>query len=122
MKIRSKIKKSQVLRRAVLVIFLVCMPWAVLSPATNPPAQWADSAHIAAMAILSMLAWASFTGLWRRVGAVLFVFAYSALMEFLQHFSPIRTGTWEDVWVNGRGILIGLVCILVLRMVARRDR
>jgi VanZ family protein len=63
---------------------------------------------VGALAMLSVPAYVSFTPLWGRAGAVMFVFGYSGLMEVLQHFSPGRTGSWEDLGMNGVGVLIGV--------------
>ncbi|MCA1793397.1 MAG: VanZ family protein [Desulfobacteraceae bacterium] len=94
--------------RGMLVVLLGAMPWAVLSPATSPPSQWARLMHIAAMAVFAILAYAGFISLWGRVRVVLFVFGFSVLMEGLQHFSPVRTGSWEDVGFNAMGCLAGV--------------
>ena len=94
--------------RGALVVLLACMPWVVLLPEAGPPSQWAGWMHVGALAMLSVLTWVSFTKLWSRAGAVMFVFGYSGLMEVLQHFSAERTGSWEDVGMNGLGVLIGV--------------
>ena len=102
----------QILRwasRAVLVVLLACMPWAPLSPSASSPSGWAVFLHLAGMAVIALLACTAFTTLWARAGAVVFVFAFSALMEWLQHFSPVRQGTWEDVGVNALGCLAGVL-------------
>ena len=76
--------------RGILAALLACMPWATLSPAASPPSQWAVLMHLAAMAVIALLACTAFATLRGRAGAVMFVFAFSALMEWLQHFSPVR--------------------------------
>ena len=93
--------------RGLLVILLAAMPWATLSPAASPPSQWAGLMHMAAMAVFAVLACTGFVSLRGRTGAVLFVFGFSALMEGVQHFSPVRTGSWEDVGFNALGCLAG---------------
>lgn len=97
--------------RGALVVLLACMPWAVLSPQASPPSHWAGWMHVGAVAMLSVLAYVSFASLWSRAGAVMFVFAYSGLMELLQHFSAGRTGSWEDLGMNGVGVLIGVALV-----------
>lgn len=57
--------------------------------------------HLGGMAWIAFLACASFDTLRARAGVVVFVFAYSALMELFQHYLPYRNGTWEDVMING---------------------
>ncbi len=95
--------------RGVLAILLGAMPWATLSPAASPPSQWAGMMHMGAMAVFAVLACTGFVSLRGRAGAVLFVFGFSALMEWFQHFSPHRNGSWEDVGINAAGCLAGMV-------------
>ena len=101
-------KGLQAAGRGALVVLLACMPWAMLSPEASPPSHWAGGMHVGALAMLSVLACVSFTSLWGRAGAVMFVFGYSGLMEVLQHFSAGRTGSWEDLGMNAVGVLIGV--------------
>jgi VanZ family protein len=35
-------------------------------------------------------------------------------MEGLQHFSPLRTGSWEDVAINALGCLAGVLLFTLL--------
>jgi len=93
--------------RGTLVGLLVCMPYAYLSPAARPPSQLAPYMHLAAMAVLSLLACVSFKTARRRTCAVFFIFIFSALMELLQYFSPHRNSSWEDVGINALGCLAG---------------
>jgi VanZ family protein len=113
----SSLTYPVILRRAsrgILVLLLVCMPWAALSPAASPPSQWAALMHMGAMAVFAILACTGSNSLRGRAGAVLFVFIFSALMEGLQHFSPLRTGSWEDVAINALGCLAGVLLFTVL--------
>jgi VanZ family protein len=93
--------------RVVLVVLLAAMPWAALSPAASPPSQWAAVMHMASMAVFALLACTGFATLRGRIWAVGFVFVFSALMEGLQHFSSVRSGSWEDVGINALGCLAG---------------
>lgn len=76
--------------------------------------------HVGALAGLTVLALLSFDGVWRRMSAVLFVFAYSALMELLQYFLPERNGTLGDVAANALGCLVGLSLYLVAVGIRRK--
>ena len=100
--------------RGMLVVLLAAMPWAALSPSTSPQSQWAGLVHMGANAGLAILACAGFASLRGRAGAVLFVFGYSALMEGLQHFTPHRHGSWEDVGFNAAGCLAGVLVFSVV--------
>ena len=95
--------------RGMLAVLLAATPWAALSPAASPPSQWAGLMHMGAMAVFAVLACTGFISLRGRAGAVLFVFGFSALMEGMQHFSPHRNGSWEDVGFNAAGCLAGVV-------------
>lgn len=106
--------------RGILAVLLVCMPWATLSPAASPPSQWAVLMHLAAMAVIALLACTAFTTLRGRAGAVMFVFVFSALMEWLQHFSPARHGSWEDVGINALGCLAGVLVFALAQGINRR--
>ncbi len=86
---------------------LLLMPLASLLPGTSPPSSSASYMHLASLAVAAFLACASFETIRARAGAVVFVFAYSALMELFQHYLPYRHGTWEDVMVNGVGCVVG---------------
>ena len=105
----------RLMSRVTLVSLIACMPWASLSSATSPPAQWAGMMHLAAMAIFAFLACVSFKTLWAQAGGVVFVFVFSGLMEVLHHFSPPRTGSWEDVAMNAMGCLAGVVMFSGIR-------
>jgi len=102
----------RLMSRVTLVSLIACMPWASLSSATSPPGQWAGMMHLAAMAIFAFLACVSFKTLWAQAGVVVFVFVFSGLMEVLQHFSPPRTGSWEDVAMNAMGCLASLIVVI----------
>jgi len=93
--------------RVLLLILLVLMPYAALSPGTSPPSDVASHMHFFSMAWISFLACVSFSTLRIRILAVLFVFGYSALLEFFQHMLPYRNGTWDDVTTNFLGCLAG---------------
>ncbi|MBF0234796.1 MAG: VanZ family protein [Desulfamplus sp.] len=98
----------------MLAVLLCAMPWAALSPAASPPSQWAGVMHMAAMAVFAILACTGFVSLRGRTVVVLFVFGFSAVMEGLQHFSPHRTGSWEDVGFNAAGCLAGVLLFAVI--------
>jgi VanZ family protein len=113
----SSLTYPKILRRAsrgILVVLLACMPWATLSPAASPPSRWAALMHMGAMAVFAILACAGLNSLRGRAWTVLAVFIFSALMEGLQHFSPLRTGSWEDVAINALGCLAGGLLFAVL--------
>jgi VanZ family protein len=113
----SSLTYPKILRRAsrgTLVLLLACMPWATLSPAASPPSQWAALMHMGAMAVFAILACTGFNSLRGRAGAVLAVFIFSALMEGLQHFSPLRCGSWEDVGFNAAGCLAGVLVFSIV--------
>ncbi|HDR14263.1 MAG TPA: VanZ family protein, partial [Desulfobacteraceae bacterium] len=101
--------------RVVLAIALLLMPWATLSPSASPPSAIAAPMHIVALAGLTVLALLSFAKVWHRVGAVVFVFGYSALMELLQYYHPERNGNMEDVGANMLGCLAGVVIYTTLK-------
>jgi VanZ family protein len=105
--------------RGILVVLLAAMPWATLSPAASPPSRWAVLMHLSAMAVIALLACTAFTSLRSRAGAVMFVFAFSALMEWFQHFSPVRQGSWEDVGINALGCLAGVLVFALLKLRVR---
>lgn len=94
--------------RSFLVIMLLIMPMATLFPGTNPLWATAFQMHFISLAFLAFLACASFESNLFRIGAVMFVFIYSALMEFFQHYLPFRHGTWVDVGFNAIGCLVGV--------------
>ncbi len=94
--------------RALLVFMLVLMPYATLTPDPGVPSGSAPFLHLAGMAWVALLACMSFETIKFRAGAVLFVLAYSALMELFQHYLPYRHGTWDDVGINSLGCLIGV--------------
>jgi len=94
--------------RVILVVLLCAMPWATLSKTASPPNQMAGLMHVAGMAVLAWLACRGFVSNRGRTGVVLFVFGLSALMEGLQHFSPHRHSSWEDVGFNALGCLAGV--------------
>jgi VanZ family protein len=98
--------------RVVLAIALLLMPWATLSPSASPPSAIAAPMHIIALAGLTVLALLSFVKIWHRVGAVVFVFGYSALMEALQYFHPERNGTPGDLAANALGCVAGVFLYL----------
>jgi hypothetical protein len=100
--------------RGMFAVLLGAMPWAALSQAASPPFQWAGLMHMGAMAVFAVLACTGFISLRGRAGAVLFVFGFSALMEGMQHFSPLRTGSWEDVGFNAMGCLAGVLLFGVI--------
>jgi len=104
--------------RSILVVLLACMPYATLSPAASPPSQWAALMHMAAMAVIALLACTAFVTLRGRAGAVLFVCVFSALMEGFQYFSPVRHGSWQDVGVNALGCLVGVLIFLICHHVS----
>jgi VanZ family protein len=113
----SSLTYPKILRRAsrrILVLLLACMPWATLSPAASPPSRWAALMHMGAMAVFAILACTGFNSLRGRAGAVLAVFIFSALMEGLQHFSPLRTGSWEDVGFNAAGCLASVLVFSIV--------
>ncbi len=107
--------------RVLLAIMLLLMPAATLLPGTGPPSSEAASyMHLASMAVAGFLACACFATLQARAGAVVFVFAYSALMELFQHWLPFRNGTWDDVQVNALGCLVGVVVFIIVQRLTGR--
>jgi len=94
--------------RVLLAVLLLFMPYATLSPGTSPPSDVASHMHFYTMAFLAVLACSCFKTFGARLGAVLFVFGYSALMEFFQHLLPYRHGNWDDVMTNFLGCLAGV--------------
>ena len=101
--------------RVFLVIMLLLIPFATLTPDPGTPSKAAPFLHFLGMAWVAFLACLSFETNRMRLGAVGFVFAYSALMEFFQHYLPYRNGTWEDVGINGLGCLMGVGLFIVQR-------
>ena len=109
--------------RLMLVALLVLMPWVALSSAMSPPSEWAFVIHVSALAGLCVLACLAFEKSIQRGGAVLFVFAYSLVLEWLQNLSPDRYGSMEDVAANAMGCLVGVLLYLTivgLRCLKRR--
>jgi VanZ family protein len=98
----------KVLARVLLLSMLILMTYGTLSSDPGTPSGAAPFLHFGGMAWIAFLACASFDTLRSRAGAVVFVFAYSALMELFQHYLPYRHGTWEDVMVNGLGCVVGV--------------
>ena len=93
--------------RVLLVLMLMLIPYATLTPDPGTPEGSAPYMHLGGMAWVGLLACLSFEANKTRAWAVLFVFAYSSLMELFQHYLPYRHGTWDDVWLNGMGCLAG---------------
>lgn len=94
--------------KGLLAGMLVLMPVATLLPGTSPPSDMAATLHFWAMAWTAFVACVAFQETRSRLFAVLFVFALSAGLEFLQYLLPYRHGCWEDVWINGAGCLAGV--------------
>lgn len=105
--------------RTLLVLMLLLMPYATLSPDPGIPSGSAPFIHLGGMAWLAVLACMSFETAKIRSGAVFFVFVYSALMEIFQHYLPYRHGTWEDVGINAVGCLIGVALFLGANLLRR---
>ncbi len=100
--------------KVLLVLMLLLIPYATLTPDPGTPSGSAPFMHLGGMAWVSLLACLSFTSLKNRTLGVLFVFAYSSLMELFQHYLPYRHGTWGDVWLNGLGCLLGAMFFLFI--------
>lgn len=92
-----------------MVALLVLMPWVALSSAMSPPSAQAFVMHVSALAGLCMLACLAFKKIILRTGAVLLVFVYSLVLEWLQNFSPDRYCSMEDVVANALGCLGGVL-------------
>ncbi|MFA6998709.1 MAG: VanZ family protein [Victivallaceae bacterium] len=71
--------------------------------------------HVSALAGLCTLACLAFEKNIQRAGAVLFVFVYGLVMEWLQNFSLDRHGTMEDVAANAMGCLAGVLLYFTIR-------
>lgn len=95
--------------KVLLAFMLVLMTYGTLSPDPGTPADAAPFLHLGGMAWIALLACVSFERIRSRAWAVLFVFAYSALMELFQHYLPDRNGTFVDVGINALGCLLGVV-------------
>ena len=91
------------------------IPFAALAPDPGTSSEAAPFLHFFGMAWVAFLACLSFETNRIRLGAIVFVFAYSALMELIQHYLPFRHGTWEDVGINGLGCLMGVGLFIVQR-------
>jgi VanZ family protein len=107
------------LRWAVWLVYLAAWTTALLTPhpvqvaeAVLPePAIWPASKtlHLTAYAGLAIL-----TG-WLRVprkarwGLLLFLSFHTMATEYLQHFVPTRVPSWEDVFIDHVGLLLGLL-------------
>lgn len=101
--------------RLLLTALLVLMPWVALSSAMSPPSARAFIMHVSALAGLCTLACLAFEKNIQRAGAVLFVFVYGLVMEWLQNFSLDRHGTMEDVAANAMGCLAGVLLYFTIR-------
>ena len=108
--------------RVLLVIMLLLIPYATLTPDPGAPSGAAPFMHLGGMAWVAFLACLSFEKIRTMTLAVVFVFAYSALMEFIQHYLPYRHGSWEDVGINGVGCLIGVAIFAAVAGVFRVQR
>lgn len=75
--------------------------------------------HLAAMAVIAILACGAFVSTRGRAVAVMFVFVFSALMEWFQHFSPVRQGSWEDIGINALGCLAGVLIFTLTQGIKR---
>ncbi len=100
--------------RVLLVIMLLLIPYATLTPDPGTPSGSAPYLHFGGMAWVAFLACMSFNDIKFRVPAVIFVFAYSSLMELFQHYLPYRHGTWDDVLLNGVGSVAGAGVFLLI--------
>ncbi len=80
----------------------------------SPPLAQAFIIHVSALGGLCMLACLACEKIIQRAGAVLFVFAYSLFLEFLQNYSPDRYGSMEDVAANAPGCLAGVLLYLTI--------
>lgn len=107
------------LARLLLLSALAAMPFATLLPAASPPADYAGGMHLVALAGLSLLACCAFTTLRGRLLAVLLIFAYSALLEYLQYLHPLRQGNLQDVAINALGCALGLAGYFFARWAKR---
>lgn len=96
-------------------MMLLLIPFATLTPDPGTPPGAAPFMHLGGMAWVAFLTCLSFESNRIRLGAVVFVFAYSALMELFQNWLPYRHGTWEDVGINGLGCLMGVGLFIVQR-------
>jgi hypothetical protein len=105
--------KIRIAARVLLLSMLILMTYGTLSSDPGTPSGAAPFLHFGGMAWIAFLACASFETLRARAGAVVFVFAYSALMELFQYWLPYRHGTWEDVMVNGLGCVVGVGVFLL---------
>jgi VanZ family protein len=85
------------------------MPWGTLSSSVPTPPSCAWFLHVSALAGLTVLSFIAFEKIRQRIGAVIFIFFYSAFLEFLQYFNPARHATIEDLGANALGCLVGLV-------------
>jgi|GEM_PF-2639442 len=95
--------------RIVLAIALMLMPWGTLSSSVPTPPSCAWFLHVSALAGLTVLVFLSFVTTRVRAWAVILIFLYSALLEFLQHFNPDRYGSIEDLAANALGCVAGLL-------------
>ncbi len=103
--------------RILLVIMLLLIPYATLTPDPGTPSGSAPYLHFVGMAWVAFLACMSFNDIKFRVSAVIFVFAYSSLMELFQHYLPYRHGTWDDVFLNGVGSVAGVGVFLLINFI-----
>ena len=111
--------------RLLLVAALLAMPLFTLLPALAPPAHSAGLAHVAALALLTLLAAFAWRERRSRYWAVGGVLSYSLLMEILQHYHPARNFSFQDIFLNILGCLFGLALLLgieALRMRRAADR
>jgi len=100
---------TQLTSRIVLGIALILMPWGTLSSSVPTPPSCAWLLHVSALTGLTVLVFLSFETTRVRAWAVIIIFLYSALLELLQHFNPMRHGSMEDVGANALGCVAGLL-------------
>lgn len=98
----------------VLLLLLCLGTWLALVPA--PPRQatlgWDKLNHAVAFALLAAVGTMGFVH--ARVRLALALFAYGALIEVLQAFTPTRTAEWMDLLADALGIAAGMLLTTVL--------
>lgn len=99
--------------RALLAVLVIAILWFALSP--RPPATvdtgWDKANHAAAFAALAFTAvWA----LWPRPRQwgwlALWLLAFGGAIEVAQTHLPPRQGDWADLFADGIGMALGLLC------------
>ncbi|WP_022964463.1 VanZ family protein [Halopseudomonas pelagia] len=93
-----------------------------LRPSPTPASYtWvSDLYHAGGLFSLMLLSYLSFPR-WYWWARGLAIFGLGAVIEYVQSFHPMRVADWFDLVVNGVGVVVGWLVILLLQWWGKRS-